>query len=111
MSQLFLIHHNQKKKEKETFNWIASKDYSKNWKWWKLINKEIFKKYFTYENPSVLAKYLYEQIEAKNEQKVNKVNDALIDFKNDVNKTAIPETRNPNKIFYIFKKTLQSNKQ
>ena len=43
----------------------------------KKINNEIFKKYFRYQNPSFLGKDLYKVDQAKNEEMISQVNDAL----------------------------------
>ena len=47
--------------------------------------------YFKYQNPSVLIKDLYKAKQAKNWQKVNKVNNALIDLRNDFSKRKTSE--------------------
>ena len=46
------------------------------------INDENFWNYFMYQNPSFLAKYLIRDMQAKNEQLVNNVNNELIDLRN-----------------------------
>ena len=46
------------------------------------INDETFRKYFDYQNPSVLSRDLLKSMEVKNEWRVNEVNDAFIDLRN-----------------------------
>ena len=43
----------------------------------KYIYSETFREYFGYQNPSFLAKDLHQVNQAKNEQALNQVNDAL----------------------------------
>ena len=45
------------------------------------INDETFRKYFDYQNPSVLSRDLLKSMEVKNEWRVNEVNDAFIDLR------------------------------
>ena len=52
-------------------------------------NHETFKEYFGYHNPSLLAK----DNQAKNEQIVNQVSDALINLRNAVNRKSISEMK------------------
>ena len=75
------------------------------------IKNEIFKEYFGHHNPSFLAKYKYKYNQAKNEQIVNQVNDALIDLRNAVNKNSIPENENPDEVIDIVEKNFNFNKQ
>ena len=75
------------------------------------IKNEIFQEYFKYHNPSFLAKYKYKYNQAKNEQIVNQVNDALIDLRNAANKNSIPENGNPDEVIDIVEKNFNFNKQ
>ena len=74
------------------------------------IKNEIFQEYFKYHNPSFLAKYKYKYNQAKNEQIVNQVNDALIDLRNAANKNSIPENGNPDEVIDIVEKNFNFNK-
>ena len=49
--------------------------------------------------------------QAKNKQKLNKVNDALIDLRNDAIRREISENENSDKVIYIMEKILDFNKQ
>lgn len=69
-------------------------------------SNEIFKEYFTYENPSILAQDLHNANHTKNGQTINQVNDRLIGLKNDVYKQALPENENSDKIMDIVKRYL-----
>ena len=69
-------------------------------------SNEIFKEYFTYENPSILAQDLHKANHTKNGQTINQVNDRLTCLKNDVYKKALPENENSDKIMDIVKKYL-----
>ena len=65
----------------------------------KNINNEIFMEYFNHHNPSFLIEDLHKANQAKNQQTINKVNNALIGLRSDVNKKTIPENGNPDEIF------------
>ena len=67
----------------------------------KNTNNEMRRKYFVYQGPSFLTKDLNKVNHRKNERIANKVNDALIDLKNDINKKTFPENENPNKVIDI----------
>ena len=75
------------------------------------VNDENFWNYFMYQNPSFLAKYLIRDMQAKNEQLLNNVNDGLIDLGNAIIEKEIPKYENPNKIVDIVEKILDFNKQ
>ena len=65
--------------------------------------------YFKYQSPSFLAKDLHKASQARNEQIVNQVNDALIDLWNAVDKKEIAENENPDKGINIVEKILDIN--
>ena len=65
--------------------------------------------YFMYQSPSFLAKVLHKASQARNEQIVNQVNDALIDLWNAVDKKEIAENENPDKGINIVEKILDIN--
>ena len=67
----------------------------------KNTNNEMCRKYFGYQGPSFLTKDLNKVNHRKNERIANKVNDALIDLKNDINKKTFPENENPDKVIDI----------
>ena len=56
-------------------------------------------------------KYLLEADQAKNEELVNNINDGLIDLRNAIIKTKLPENKNPNKIIDVVEKILDFNSQ
>ena len=65
--------------------------------------------YFMYQSQSFLAKDLHKASQARNEQIVNQVNDALIDLWNAVDKKEIAENENPDKGINIVEKILDIN--
>ena len=65
--------------------------------------------YFKYQSPSFLAKDLHKASQARNEQIVNQVNDALIDLWNAVDKKEIAENENPDKGINIVEKIFDFN--
>ena len=65
--------------------------------------------YFKYQSPSFLAKDLHKASQARNEQIVNQVNDALIDLWNAVEKKEIAENENPDKGINIVEKIFDFN--
>ena len=65
--------------------------------------------YFKYQSPSFLAKDLHKASQARNEQIVNQVNDALIDLWNAVDKKEIAENENPDKGINIAEKIFDFN--
>ena len=75
------------------------------------VNNEIFWDYFTYQNPSFLAKYLIRATQAKNEQLVNNINDKIIDLRNAIIMKNTPENENLNKIVDMVEKILNFNTQ
>ena len=75
------------------------------------VNNEIFWDYFTYRNPSFLAKYLIRATQAKNEQLVNNINDKIIDLRNAIIMKNTPENENLNKIVDMVEKILNFNTQ
>ena len=68
------------------------------------INDEIFWNYFRYQNPSFLAKDLLKSTQAKGEQLVNHLNDALINLRIDAKEKETSENENPNEIIDTVKK-------
>ena len=72
----------------------------------KNINKEILREFFEYQNSSFPAKELYKANQAKNEQMVNQINDALIDLKGDVIRKTISEMKIQMKQLILLKKSL-----
>ena len=78
------------------------------------IGYELFKNYFNYTVPSVLAKELYEiKNKTKNSDLVNKIKDELSDFKNEIKKVSENEIRieKPHKIINIVEKILMFNEK
>ena len=69
----------------------------------------MFMDYFMYQSRSFLAKDLHKASQARNEQIVNQVNDALIDLWNAVDKKEIAENENPDKGINIVEKILDIN--
>ena len=63
------------------------------------------------QTPSFLAQELYNSNQNINDEIVKHINDLLIELKKDINIKKFPENENPNKIFDIFKKILDFNKQ
>ena len=57
-----------------------------------------------------MTKDLHKANQAKNEQIVNKVNDALIGLQNSFNKNEIPENENPDKVINFFEKIFDFDK-
>ena len=56
-------------------------------------------------------KYLHKVNQAKNDQTVNYVHDALIDLRNTVNKNKIPENENLDEVISIVENMLNFDKQ
>ena len=75
------------------------------------INNEIFKDYFGYQNPSILAKKLYKAKQAENVQIVNKTIHAMINLRNATIKNEISKNKNPNKKIGIVEKIRDFNNQ
>ena len=53
-----------------------------------------------YRNPSFLEKGLHKAKESRNENIVNQVKDVLVDLRNAANKKKIPESENPDEVYY-----------
>ena len=75
------------------------------------VNTEILNEHFKYKTPLFLIKDLYKTNQAKNEQAVNLVSDALIDLRNVGNKKEIPENENPDNVINFFERILDFKKQ
>ena len=69
------------------------------------------KYYFKYQNQSFSVKDLIRVKQLKIEQLVNNINDELIDLRNDIIKSEIPENKNPNKKLDTVEKIHDFNKQ
>ena len=59
------------------------------------IKHEIFGNYFKHESPSSLRKHLLEAKQAKNQQLVKNIKDALINLRKAVIRKSIPENEKP----------------
>ena len=73
------------------------------------INTEIFKKYFGYQNPSFLAKYLFKANQVRNNQIVSLAICSNNELRNAVIRKEIPENENPKKLIHIVEKVLKFN--
>ena len=69
------------------------------------------KYYFKYQNQSFSVKDLIRVKQLKIEQLVNNINDELIDLRNAIIKSEIPENKNPNKKLDTVEKIHDFNKQ
>ena len=61
--------------------------------------------------PSYLLNDLLEAKQARNEELVNDINNALITLRHAIIKKEISVNKNPNKILHIVEKNLEFNKQ
>ena len=68
------------------------------------INSQIFREYFVYQNPSLLAKVLIKANQVKNNQIANQAINSINKLRNVVIRKEIPENENPNKIIAIVEK-------
>ena len=66
----------------------------------KKLNNRKLKEHFGSHTPCFLMKVLYKADQAKNQQILNQISDALIDLLN-VTKMAIPENENPDRAIDI----------
>ena len=73
------------------------------------LNTEIFKKYFGYQNPSFLAKYLFKANQVINDQIVSLAIYSNNELRNAVIRKEIPENENPKKVIHIIEKVLEFN--
>ena len=67
----------------------------------KKLNNRKLKEHFGCHTPCFLMKVLYKADQAKNQQILNQISDALIDLLNLFKKMAIPENENPDRVIDI----------
>ena len=95
------------KTDAKAFNeWINKKETD--------INKELFKKYFNFQRPSSMVKYLYKTNDRKkNNELVSVINSGLKDLKKGIEEMSKKERENekPDKIVEIVEEILKFNKQ
>ena len=72
----------------------------------KYIHSKMHKKYFGYENPPFLAKYLLKANRAKNNEIKNQTIYSMNELRKTIIKNEIPESKNSDKIISIFEKSL-----
>ena len=70
------------------------------------MNKEIFRNYFKYQNPSNLVKDLFKANKNKNEKIRYLIIIELIKLMEDINIKEIPENENPKKLVNIVENSL-----
>ena len=70
------------------------------------MNKEIFRNYFKYQNPSNLVKDLFKANKNKNEKIKYLIIIELIKLMEDINIKEIPENENPKKLVNIVENSL-----
>ena len=78
------------------------------------INRELFKKYFNFQRPSSMVKYLYKTNDRKkNNELVSVINSGLKDLKKGIEEMSKKERENekPDKIVEIVEEILKFNKQ
>ena len=78
------------------------------------INSELFKKYFNFQRPSEMLKYLYQTNDReKNNKSVSVINSELQDLEKEIKEMSEEERENekPQKIVKIVEKILKFNKQ
>ena len=80
----------------------------------KSINEELFKKYFSFQRPSDMFRYLYQTNDKeKNHELVNIINSGIKDLKKENKKMSKEERKieKPDNIVKIVKKIIKFNKQ
>ena len=74
------------------------------------MNNQIFKEYFSYQDPSSLTKELYENNQIKIDKILKHINESLIHSRNSAHNKGVPENKNPNKIIDIVQKNINFNR-
>ena len=78
------------------------------------VNRELFKRYFNFQRPSEMLKFVYNANDKKkNNYLINMIKSGLPDLKNKINKMSKNEIEieKPDIIVHIVEKILQFNRQ